>query len=72
MEKSAAPPVMTETRQMAWAEGRSDQPWMGTIQEAVTCGRLITDNRRQETGSAPHRNAQGSATILLAAIPFSS
>lgn len=28
---------------------------MGTIQEAVTCGRLNHFNRRQETGSTPRR-----------------
>lgn len=54
-KNSAASPVMAETRQGAWAEGRSDQRWMGTIQEAVTRGRLVADHRRQETGSTPRR-----------------
>ncbi len=45
--------VMTETRQGGVGRRRSDQRWMGTIQEGVTCRRLMTDNRRQETGSRP-------------------
>jgi hypothetical protein len=57
LEHGAASPMMAETRQGAWAEGRSDQRWMGTIQEAVACGRSVVDPRRQETGSTPRRES---------------
>ena len=44
---------------------RSDQRWMGTIQEAVTCGRFKNLNRRQETGSTPHRDVMTGSFMPL-------
>jgi hypothetical protein len=51
---------------------RSDQLWMGTIQEAVTCGRFDNGNRRQETGSAPHRDVMAGSLMHVSTDLFTT
>ena len=40
---------------MAWAEGRSDRRWMGTIQEAFDMRPINQWQSAARTGSAPHQ-----------------